>query len=436
MVTGDVRQLCRFYVANVPGMPLKILGVNHRTAPVELREKIAFNPNQLGEALRNLMTLPKIEEVVIVSTCNRTELYGEYLDGGIREARDWLMDYHRLPGAMDDCLYTFDNNRAVSHTFSVACGLDSAILGEPQILGQMKDAYRTAKQAGTTGPVLHSLFQQAFSVAKQVRTDTDIGASAVSVAFAAVSMARQIFADFSVNTALLIGAGETIELTARHLHARGLNRMIIANRSIARARALAHQYQGYAIELDEIPAHLADADIIIGATASPDPLVHLEDMKKALKERRHRPVFIADLAVPRDVEEAVAGLDDVYLYTVDDLQGVIRENLNSRRQAARQAQQIIEAEVARFVMAQRVRDAAPTIRAMRGKADEIRDDVAQNARRLLARGRDPEEVLDFLARTLTNKLMHLPSSELRKAGERGDDDVLRAARHLFGIADD
>jgi glutamyl-tRNA reductase len=430
------RQLSKPPVANVLRMPLKILGVNHRTAPVELREKVAFNPNQLSEALRHLVTLPKVEEVVIVSTCNRTELYGNYLDGGVRQAREWLMDYHRLPGAMDECLYTFDNNRAVSHTFSVACGLDSAILGEPQILGQMKDAYRTAKQAGTTGPVLHGVFQQAFSVAKQVRTDTDIGASAVSVAFAAVSMARQVFADFSANTALLIGAGETIELTARHLHARGLSRMVIANRSIARARALAQQYQGYAIELDEIPAHLADADIIIGATASPDPLVYRDDMERALKDRKHRPVFIADLAVPRDVEDSVADLDDVYLYTVDDLQGVIRENLKSRRQAARQAQQIIEAEVARYVMAQRVRDAAPTIRAMRGKADEIREDVAENARRLLARGRDPEEVLDFLARTLTNKLMHLPSSELRKAGERGDDEILRAARNLFGIADD
>jgi glutamyl-tRNA reductase len=430
------RQLSKSPVANVLRMPLKILGVNHRTAPVELREKVAFNPNQLSEALRHLVTLPKVEEVVIVSTCNRTELYGNYLDGGVRQAREWLMDYHRLPGAMDECLYTFDNNRAVSHTFSVACGLDSAILGEPQILGQMKDAYRTAKQAGTTGPVLHGVFQQAFSVAKQVRTDTDIGASAVSVAFAAVSMARQVFADFSANTALLIGAGETIELTARHLHARGLSRMVIANRSIARARALAQQYQGYAIELDEIPAHLADADIIIGATASPDPLVYRDDMERALKDRKHRPVFIADLAVPRDVEDSVADLDDVYLYTVDDLQGVIRENLKSRRQAARQAQQIIEAEVARYVMAQRVRDAAPTIRAMRGKADEIREDVAENARRLLARGRDPEEVLDFLARTLTNKLMHLPSSELRKAGERGDDEILRAARNLFGIADD
>jgi glutamyl-tRNA reductase len=364
-------------------MPLKILGVNHRTAPVELREKVAFDPSQLDGALRDIMALPTVEEVVIVSTCNRTELYGDYLDGGVKQAREWLMDYHSLSGSMDDCLYTFDNQRAVTHTFSVACGLDSAILGEPQILGQMKDAYRTAKEAGSTGPVLHGLFQQAFSVAKQVRTDTDIGASAVSVAFAAVSMARQVFADLSNNSALLIGAGETIELTARHLHARGLGRMIIANRSISRARALAHQFKGYAIELGEIPDHLADADIIISATASPEPLVRRPMMEKALEARRRRPVFIADLAVPRDVEESVADLEDVYLYTVDDLQGVIRENLKSRRQAAKQAQQIIEAEVARFVMAQRIRDAAPTIRAMRGKAEEIRADVSRSARRLL-----------------------------------------------------
>jgi glutamyl-tRNA reductase len=300
----------------------------------------------------------------------------------------------------------------------------------------MKDAYRFAKEAGSTGPILHSLFQQAFSVAKQVRTDTDIGASAVSVAFAAVSLARQVFADFGKHTALLIGAGETIELTARHLHARGLNRMIIANRSIARARALAHQFQGFAIELDEISAHLSDADIIISATASPEPLLSKTEMQVAMIERRHRPVFIADIAVPRDVDPDVADLRDVYLYTIDDLQGVIRENLKSRREAARQAQQIIEAEVARYSLAQRIRDAAPTIRAMRGKAEIIRDDVASNARRLLAGGKDPDEVLEFLARTLTNKLMHQPSSELRKASQRGDAEIFRAARDLFGIEDE
>jgi glutamyl-tRNA reductase len=425
-----------FDAAEILRMPLKILGVNHRTAPVELREKVAFNSEQLRGALCELVDMPKVDEVVIVSTCNRTELYGDYRDGGVTEVRDWLMDFHNISGAMDQCLYTFENNKAISHAFSVAAGLDSAILGEPQILGQMKDAYRTAKDAGSTGPILHGLFQQAFAVAKQVRTDTDIGASAVSVAFAAVSLARQIFADFGSHTALLIGAGETIELTARHLHARGLNRMIIANRSIARARNLAHHFNGYAIELDEISAHLSDADIIISSTASPNLLLHRSDMQAAIKERRHRPVFIADIAVPRDVDPEIAELADVYLYTVDDLQGVIRENLKSRRQAARQAQQIIEAEVARFALAQRVRDAAPTIRAMRGKADEIRESVTDYAMRLLAGGRPPEDVVQTVARTLTNKLMHLPSSELRKAGERGDEEVLRAARSLFGIEDD
>ena len=243
MAPVDVRQLRRSAVADVLEMPLKILGVNHRTAPVELREKVAFNPDQLAEALRHLMTLPKVEEVVIVSTCNRTELYGDYLDGGVGQAREWLMDYHRLQGSLDDCLYTFDNNRAVSHAFSVACGLDSAILGEPQILGQMKACYQQASDAGTLDSLVNRLFQHTFQVAKQVRTDTAIGASPVSVAFAAVSLARQIFGEFRNHTALLIGAGETIELTARHLQRRGISRMIIANRSVEKAEAIVERFE-------------------------------------------------------------------------------------------------------------------------------------------------------------------------------------------------
>jgi glutamyl-tRNA reductase len=310
------------------------------------------------------------------------------------------------------------------------------VLGEPQILGQMKDAYRAACDAGATGPVLNGLFQQAFSVAKQVRTDTAIGASAVSVAYAAVSLARQIFASFDSHTALLIGAGETVELTARHLHARGLNRMIIANRSVDRARELAQRFQGFAIGLDEIPSHLADADMIIAATASPDPLLSEVEMKVAMKLRRNRPVFVADLAVPRNVEKKVAKLSDVYLYTVDDLQNVIRENLASRREAARQAQQIIEAEVARFARTLKVRDVAPTIRAVREQAVVIRDDVMAQARRMLAAGRAPDDVIVFIGNTLTNKLMHTPSTGLRRAGERGDDDMLRAARQLFDLDPD
>jgi glutamyl-tRNA reductase len=417
-------------------MALNILGINHRTAPVEIREQVAFGPQVLGGALKDLVGLSEVKEALIVSTCNRTELYGRFAGDDDSPARLWLMDYHKLPAATNDCLYTYRDERAVGHTFSVACGLDSAVLGEPQILGQMKDAYRAACDAGTTGPVLNGLFQQAFSVAKQVRTDTAIGASAVSVAYAAVSLARQIFASFDSHTALLIGAGETVELTARHLHARGLSRMIIANRNVERARALAHRFQGFAIGLEEIPSHLADADMIIAATASPDPLLSEIEMKVAMKLRRNRPVFIADLAVPRDVEAKVAKLADVYLYTVDDLQNVIRENLASRREAARQAQQIIEAEVARFTRTLKARDVAPTIRAVREQAVGIRDDVMAQARRMLGAGRAPEDVIEFLGNTLMNKLMHTPSSGLRRAGERGDADMLRAARQLFDLDED
>lgn len=417
-------------------MPLKIMGINHRTAPVDIREKVAFGRDQLDDALRELVGLPAIDEMVIVSTCNRTELYGECGPGSNKLVREWLMDYHRLQGQLDDCLYTLDRSRAITHTFSVACGLDSAILGEPQILGQMKDAYRVARDAGTAGPVLHPLFQQAFSVAKTVRTDTDIGVSAVSVAYAAVSLARQIFASFNKHCALLVGAGETIELTARHLQRRGIGRMIIANRSVGKARALAQEFKGFAIGLDEIPDHLAEADMIITATASPEPLITRDHVEQALRARRRRPIFVADLAVPRDVAADVAELQDVYLYTVDDLQDVIRENLRSRKEAARQAQQIIEAEVERFALAQKVRDAAPTIRAMRGNAERIRTDVTQQAIKLLESGRDAAAVVDFLAHSLTNKLMHQPSTRLRKAGEKGDEDLLLAARNLFGLDDE
>jgi glutamyl-tRNA reductase len=281
--------------------------------------------------------------------------------------------------------------------------------------------------------VLHSLFQQAFSVAKQVRTDTEIGSSAVSVAYAAVNLARQIFANFAQHTALLVGAGETIDLVAQHLTGRGIGRIVIANRSIARARNLAQEYKGFAIELGEIPNHLADADILICSTASPDPLVTRDMVKAALKARRRKPIFIVDLAVPRDVEAAVSELEDVYLYTVDDLQGVVDDNVKAREEAATQARRIIDVEVIRFAQTLKTRDAAPTIRSVRSRAEDIRSAVNEQAQRMLEAGRSPAEVMDFLSRTLTNKLMHLPSVGLRRAGEEGDEELLTAARRLFGL---
>jgi glutamyl-tRNA reductase len=414
-------------------MSLKVLGVNHRSAPVEIREKLVFNPERLPVALQELVRLPQVDEMLIVSTCNRTEFYSHCAEKGLVHIRDWLNDYHLLGDRANGCLYQLDNQLAVSHTFTVACGLDSAVLGEPQILGQMKEAYRIATEAGSTGPMLHSLFQQAFSVAKQVRTDTEIGASAVSVAYAAVNLARQIFADFGQHSALLVGAGETIELVAQHLAARGIGKVVIANRSIERARRLAQEYKGFAIELGEIPNHLAAADMVIASTASPDAIITKPMAQAALKARRRKPIFMVDLAVPRDIEPAVADLEDIYLYTVDDLQGVVDDNLKAREEAAAHARRIIDVEVIRFTQTLKTRDAAPTIRSVRSRAEEIRGAVNAQALRMLESGRPPGEVLDFLSRTLTNKLMHLPSISMRRAGEEGDEELLTAARKLFGL---
>jgi glutamyl-tRNA reductase len=409
------------------------LGINHRTAPVHIREKVNFDPARLPDALRELTSLPGVDEGLIVSTCNRTELYCSGSDGAAGRAREWLVRYQALDEAARDSLYVLELGEAVRHTFQVACGLDSMVLGEPQILGQMKEAYREAHAAGTVGPVLNRLFQHAFAVAKQVRTDTGIGASPVSIAYAAVTLARQIFSDFSRHTALLIGAGDTIELVARHLHGQGLGRMIIANRRVENAHTIAAALNGFAIGLDEVDAHLAEADIVVSATASPEPLLTRASVAEALKQRRRRPMFLVDLAVPRDIEAAVAELPDAYLYTVDDLDKVVEHNLHLRRAAAVEAEAIVATEAERFGRTLKMLDAVPLIRAVREQADEIRRNAVEQARRQLEAGRPPAEVLEFLASTLTNKLLHAPSAGLRRAGEEGDVELMQAARALFGL---
>jgi len=312
-------------------MQLFALGLNHTTAPVEIREQINFTPDRLKQALPDIIERELAQEVVILSTCNRTELYC-VLDCDTTQAIiNWLSHFHNVPlQRLQDYLYTYSQSEAVRHLLRVACSLDSMILGEPQILGQIKSAYNSARDKGTTAKLLNKLFEHSFSVAKQVRTDTAIGSSPVSVAFAAVRLAQQIFGDLSGYTALLIGAGETIELAARHLHESQINRMIVANRTIERARTLAKEFAGYAITLEEIPLHLAEADIVISSTASPDYILTQADVKQAIKQRKHRPIFIVDIAVPRDIDPAVETLDDVYLYSVDDLNEVIQENLRSR----------------------------------------------------------------------------------------------------------
>ncbi len=416
-------------------MTILVVGLNHKTAPVEIRERISFGPDILVGALRGLSQGPEVEETVILSTCNRTEIYCVLAGTGEDFVRDWLGQFHGIdPDRITPYLYTHLDGDAVSHLLHVASGLDSMVLGEPQILGQVKSAFQTARDSGTAGKLLSRLFQHTFSVAKQVRTDTAIGSSPVSVAFAAVSLARQIFSDLKDQTALLIGAGETVELAARHLHQHGVGRIIVANRTVERAHHLAAQFDGYAIALTELAHHLPEADILISSTASPLPVLGKGTVERALKARKHRPIFMVDIAVPRDIEPEVGELDDVYLYTVDDLQGVVEDGMRSRREAADQAAEIVEFHTGEFLAWLRSLDAMAVIQDYRRGAEGLRDEVLECALRRLQGGKPAEEVLEFLAHTLTNKLLHSPSARLRRAGRDGDAELLEAANELFELA--
>lgn len=410
-------------------MSLLVLGLNHRTAPIEVRERIVFDAERLPQALAALRALPGVQEALIVSTCNRTELYCVAGDDA-PPMTEWLTASSGV-GSLADCLYRLQGTDAVRHLFSVAAGLDSLILGEPQILGQLKDAYRAAQQGGTAGALLNRLFQNSFSVAKQVRTETAIGALAVSVASAGVQLARRIFASFERRTALLVGAGEMIELTARHLHGQRIGRLIIANRSLSRAERIAEGPQASAILLDALPAHLAQADIVISGTARPGHVIGLEHVQAALRARRRRPIFMLDLAVPRDIDPRVGDLEDVYLYTIDDLRQVVDDNLKARHAAATAASAIIDEHAIRFMSGLKAQDAVPLIRELRGQAEAAREQTLEQARRMLAAGQPPEQVLEFLATTLTSRLLHAPSAALRDAAESGDTTLAEAAARLF-----
>jgi len=414
-------------------MSLIALGLNHKTAPVEVRERIAFGPERIRDALGGLLRDCDAKEAAIVSTCNRTEIYTDTLcmqDGLI----DWLSEYHKMSGEqLKPYLYAHQDEAAIRHLMRVACGLDSLVLGEPQILGQIKNAFSLANEAKTLGPTLNRLFQHAFQVAKQVRTDTAIGANPVSVAFAAVSLGRQIFGSFGDKTALLIGAGETIELAARHLVSNGLKKIIVANRTVERAQLLADQFGGEAIALTDMPAQLYRADIVIASTASPVPVLGKGAVESAIKKRKRRPVFMVDIAVPRDIEQEVSHLEDVYLYTVDDLKSVIEEGQRSRQEAALQAEEIIEQQVQHFIRWLRVQSGGETIRAYREAALHEQQLVLEKAKALLRRGKSAEEALEFLAHTLTNRLTHTPTVKLRQASEAGDVDELNRLCQLLDI---
>lgn len=397
-------------------MAFKILGLNHKTAPVALREKVAFNEDRLAAALRTLREEAGVAEAVILSTCNRTEVYWSGSASGA-ELSQWLERHHGHHLDIASSLYVHQEQRAVEHAFSVASGLDSMVLGEAQILGQLKDAYRVAQQAGCTGPALNRLFQAAFSAAKRVRTETQIGANAVSLASVTVSLARRMFADLGAQSALLIGAGEMIALTARHFAAAGVKRIVIANRTLGRAQALAAEIKGYAVDLGQLDKELAGADIVVSCTASSTPLITKSDAAAAMRSRRRRPIFMVDLAVPRDIDPSVADLEDAYLFSIDDLQPLVDENRKQREEAAGGARLLIGEEVARFLADIRAKEAGPAIRAMRQQADEIRQQTLDQSRRMLSAGKSADEVLEYLANTLTNRLLHGPTQALRQAAE-------------------
>ena len=416
-------------------MSIVALGLNHTTAPLELRERASVDHAGMGSALRALYSFPGVSEAAILSTCNRTDLYC-----GLGAGRDvptlWFdeflgIDRRELAGH----LYVHREDAAVRHVMRVASGLDSMVLGEPQILGQLKQAYGLARSEGSLGVVLDKLFQRSFSVAKRVRTDTAIGASPVSVAFAAVTLAHRIFGDLDARTALLIGAGETVELCARHLASSRIGRMVIANRTLEHARRIATALGAYAISLDEVPLHLAEADVVISSTGSREPIISVEQTRAAVRRRKRRPMFMADLAVPHDIDRDAGKLPDVYLYTIDDLADVIEEGRQRRMAAAGEAEGIIDQQVAEFMAWMRGRRVSSIIVRVRESATGARDEVLAKARRRLQSGEPADEVVEYVARTLTNKLLHAPSTGIREAGASDRQDIVEAARVLFGVAE-
>jgi glutamyl-tRNA reductase len=410
---------------------LYALGLNHHTAPLAVRERVVFHVERLREALTELKSVYS-PEAAILSTCNRTEVY---LAGKEQpDLAQWLARYHRLePADLQPYLYTLPREQAVRHAFRVASGLDSMVLGEPQILGQMKDAARAAESAGTLGTVLHKLFQRSFAVAKEVRSTTRVGVASVSMAAASVKLAARIFPSLKDQNVLLIGAGEMIELAATHFAAQAPARITVANRTLERGQALAHRFNARAIELRELGAQLHEYDVVVSCTASSLPILGKGLVERALKARRRLPMFMVDLAVPRDIEPEVAELDDVFLYTVDDLRGIVQGNLDARRAAVEQAEAIIDGQVGQFMHWMQARESVPVIRALRDQAEEARRHELERALRLLSRGDDPKQVLETLSQGLTNKLMHAPTQALNEASGEERRTLAQLLTRLFRL---
>jgi glutamyl-tRNA reductase len=417
-------------------MSIRIIGVSHKTAPIDVREQLAVDAEQLPRTLHGLAEDTGVAEVLILSTCNRTELYCNIEPGADADPLLWLANRNGMdPAVLASHLYTLDEEQAVRHALRVACGLDSMVLGEPQILGQLKQAYQAAVGQGTAGKILNRLFQHSFYVAKQIRTQTAIGENSVSVAFTAVKLGIQIHGDLSDKTALLVGAGDTITLVAHHLRTNNIAELIIANRSVERSEELANRLNGRAVTLNELPANLAHADIVISSTASRLPLITEGAVRTALKARNGAPMFIVDLAVPRDVEPGVADVNDVYLYTVDDLNQVVGENTRLREAAAADAEEMINIQAQSYMDWLQSQDSTQTIVAIRARADKLKEEQLNKASRRLAAGDDPADVLSALANGLVNRLLHKPTLKIREAAMDGNNEVVRIARDILDPPD-
>ncbi len=408
------------------------LGVSHKTAPIEVREKCAFSQEHIPDALKALVQTVDVEEVALLSTCNRTELYCSTSSISTPDAKQvlgWWQQYHPTPFDLNPYLYTFSNEGVVSHIMRVASGLDSMVIGEPQILGQLKMAFQTANESGVMGKRLSRLFQTSFSVAKRVRHTTDIASHPVSVAYAAVTLARQIFSDLSQATVLLIGAGENIELTLQHLCSKKVKQIFIVNRTLSHAQELTQQYGGIALPLEELSRALSQSDIVISSIASPKPLLMKRHVEQVFQQCKRRPIFMVDLGVPRNIEPSLAEHEDIYLYTVDDLQGIVTENLKNRQLAAIEAESVIAQASTVYMNWMRSSEKRHTVRALRHRAEKLKSESLNAALRRLQKGDNPEEVLTHFAHQLTQKLMHQPTLALKEA----ENEKIELVKELFSI---
>ena len=413
-------------------MPLLTTGISHHTATLDIREKIAVARTDYANRVKELHELDGVEEVVVVSTCNRTEIYSIGPKQSREQIRNWLQTKGGLSDAeMNQHRYVREREQAVQHLFRVAGGLESLVLGESQIVGQLKESWQMAHEAGGIGKVLDRLFQHAFATGKRIRSKTRIGEHPVSVAYTTVMLAKQIFGDLKSKTVILVGAGEMVELCGRHLHDKGLSSLIIANRSVERATKLAEQFDAHAVSLADLPGVLHKADILISSTASQEPVIYAKPVKLALKQRRNQPMFLVDIAVPRDIHPDVGKLDNVYLYTIDDLQKVVDKNMSKRSEAAEAAGSDVNDSVEEFMRWLNSARAAVYLKNLHKHARMNSEELVSKALRKLKAGKDPEKVITQLANTLAKRILHLPSTRLREAAEAQDDELLRVANRLF-----